>query len=243
MRLHKYMADCGVASRRKSEELIAQGRVSVNGETVKTMGYDVNDKDRVEVDGELIRPHAGFIYIALNKPEGVVTTMQDPQGRPTVADIVKVNGARVFPVGRLDADTEGLLLLTNDGDMAHFLMHPKHEVDKTYIALVSGRIEAPKLEQLSAGVIIDGSMTRPAQIKVYDQTGPLTMVRLTIHEGKNRQIRRMFVAVGCRVVKLKRESVGHIKLGELKVGHWRYLTDTEVSYLKKLNTDKPYTKN
>lgn len=235
MRLQKYMALCGVASRRASEEMIAAGRVCVNGHTVTKMGVQVDEeRDRVTVDGAPIRLEEEKHYLAYYKPVGEVTTVSDPEGRATVMDKFRDYPVRLYPVGRLDYDSEGLLLLTNDGDMMNSLLHPSHEVNKTYLARVSSRLEDESVRRLRQGVTLDGRLTSPAQVRVVRYETFDTVVLVTIHEGRYRQVRRMFEAVGHQVVSLKRVGFGPIQLGDLPRGQWRRLTDAEVRRLKEL---------
>ena len=235
MRLQKYMALCGVASRRASEEMIASGRVCVNGCTVTEMGVQVDEeRDQVTVDGEPIRLEGEKHYLAYYKPVGEVTTVSDPEGRATVMDKFRDYPVRLYPVGRLDYDSEGLLLLTNDGDMMNSLLHPSHEVNKTYLARVSSRLEDESVRRLRQGVTLDGRLTSPAQVRVVRYETFDTVVLVTIHEGRYRQVRRMFEAVGHQVVSLKRVGFGPIQLGDLPRGQWRRLTDAEVRRLKEL---------
>lgn len=235
MRLQKYLALSGVASRRASEKLIQEGRVSVNGQTVTEMGVQVEDDDCVAVDGQAVAIQAEKHYLAYYKPVGEVTTASDPEGRATVMDKFRDYPVRLYPVGRLDFDSEGLLLLTNDGDMMNNLLHPSHEVDKTYLVKVSNQPSEETLRRLRAGVQLDdGRMTSPARVRVVRQEAFDTVLLVTIHEGRNRQVRRMFDAVGHQVVMLKRVGFGPILLGDLPRGQWRRLTDAEVRRLKEL---------
>ena len=235
MRLQKYMALCGVASRRASEEMIAAGHVCVNGRTVTEMGVQVDEeRDRVTVDGAPIRLEEEKHYLAYYKPVGEVTTVSDPEGRATVMDKFRDYPVRLYPVGRLDYDSEGLLLLTNDGDMMNSLLHPSHEVNKTYLARVSSRLEDESVRRLRQGVTLDGRLTSPAQVRVVRYETFDTVVLVTIHEGRYRQVRRMFEAMGHQVVSLRRVGFGPIQLGDLPRGQWRRLTDAEVRRLKEL---------
>ena len=235
IRLQKYLADAGVASRRASEKLIAEGRVSVNGEIVREMGVQVDENyDQVYLDGEPVRNNAKKEYIMLNKPVGFITTVSDDKGRPTVMELVSDINARIYPVGRLDYDTEGLLLLTNDGDLTYRITHPKHDIEKTYVAEVTGDISMDTIIQLRRGVVIDGFKTSPAQVEVIGATQFGTKVQITIHEGKNRQVRKMFEAVGCIVKKLRRTHEAGLTIGHLPLGKWRKLSESEVNMLKKI---------
>jgi len=238
-RLQKYMASCGVASRRKCEEIIAEGRVKVNGVTVREAGLKIQPgKDRVTVDGKEIIPANKPVYIMLNKPVGYVSTVRDQFMRPTVLDLVKGVKGRIYPVGRLDYDSEGLILLTNDGNFAYGLTHPRHKVDKTYMVVVQGRPDRIEIDRIRSGVEIDGRMTSPADIRVESIQGNKTTFRVVIHEGRNRQVRRMFEAIGYTVVSLKRTGIGKLQLGTLAPGKWRLLEDREVKDLYKEIEDK-----
>lgn len=234
MRLNKYIASAGICSRRKADELIANGNVKVNGAVVKEMGYIVYEEDSVVVNGKPIEAVGRKVYVAVNKPLGYITSMDDDKDRLTVADLVSDIPERVFPVGRLDYNTTGLLIMTNDGDLTYTLTHPKHEVWKTYVATVAGVISNQRLAKLRKGVDIGGFITSPAQVKVLKQNPRSAVVEISIHEGKNRQIRKMFAAVGNRVQSLERVAIGEIKLGRLMTGHYRKLTQQEIEYLKSL---------
>lgn len=230
-RLQRYLARSGVASRRASERLIVDGRVWVNGTLVRELGTSVDaDHDRVEVDRRPVRPSVTHTYLALNKPVGVVSTASDPQGRPTVVDLVR-QPSRVYPVGRLDADSEGLLLLTDDGDLAMRLSHPRYGIEKEYRALVRGPVDATTLRRLSKGVMLDGRPTAPARFEIAERAAEETWLRVTIHEGRNRQIRRMVEAVGLDVARLVRVRIGPLRLGRLASGAWRSLSTAEVEAL------------
>lgn len=227
-RLQKVLARAGVASRRAAEEMIRQGRVSVNGRVVTEVGTKVRpDLDVVAVDGKPIAGRQHLVYLAMNKPAGYVSTAADTHGRPTVLDLVPV-GARVYPVGRLDLDTEGLLLLTNDGDFAYLVTHPKHALEKEYRALVRGRPGPEALEKLRRGVEIDGRKTAPATVEVVSSLPTATWLRIVLHEGRKRQVRRMCEAVGHPVLTLRRVRIGPIELGSLPPGAVRELTAAEV---------------
>jgi 23S rRNA pseudouridine2605 synthase len=238
-RLARYLAHAGVASRRHAEELIAAGRVQVNGETVMAQGRRiVPGRDRVTVDSRPVQTPGRHAYILLHKPTGYVTTTRDPQGRPTVLDLLpgEVRRRRVYPVGRLDIDTSGLLLLTNDGDFALRLTHPRYTMEKHYEALVKGYPPASALERLRQGVEIredNGQLhkTSPAAVRVLRQTGGESWLALTIHEGRKRQVRRMLAAIDHPVLELRRVGIGALALGELPEGKWRYLTEEEVRVL------------
>ena len=236
MRLQKYLALSGVASRRNAEKMIADGRVAVNGTVITEMGVQVDElHDKVTVDGNLCRLEEEKHYLAYNKPIGEVTTVTDPEGRATVMDKFRDYPVRLYPVGRLDYDSEGLILLTNDGDLMNNLLHPSHEVDKTYLARVSNQVSDESIRRLRAGVKLDdGRMTSPAKVRFLKQEAFATVLLVTIHEGRYRQVRRMFEAVGHEVVQLKRVGFGTIMLGDLPRGSWRKLSDLEVKKLKEL---------
>jgi len=231
-RLQKFMARCGVASRREAENIILSGRVAVNKKTVTELGTKVDeDNDKVFLDGERILPEKKLYYIMLNKPKGYVTTVKDEFDRKTVLELVADLDARLYPVGRLDYDSEGLLLLTNDGDFAYRLTHPTQHVPKKYHAVVEGVADLEHVLKIRKGVEIDGYITKPAKVEIADTRERTTQLNITISEGKNRQIRRMCEAVGLPVIKLTRVSVGGVSLGNLPKGKWRHLTDAEVKIL------------
>ena len=234
MRINKYIARCGEASRRAADELIQKGKVSVNGKVLKEPGYDVQEGDEVRLFGRVITPETKNVYYLLNKPIGYVTTTMDKEGRPTVLDLVQAEGIRLFPVGRLDYNTSGLLILTNDGDLSNRLMHPSKEFPKTYRVRAAGTVTLNDIRKLENGVDIGGFITSKAEAKLVRHDKNSTIVDLTIHEGKNRQVRRMFDAIGHQVVSLKRVRFGPLQLGDLQRGNWRYLTDEEVQKLKEL---------
>lgn len=234
-RLQKYIARCGVASRRKAEKLILNGDVKVNGLIVRELGSKINpEKDEITVYGKKIYEKDKHIYIKLYKPEGYVTTVKDQFDRRTVLDLINIK-ERIYPIGRLDYNTSGLLLLTDDGDIANKLLHPKYHIYKTYEADIKGNITQDSINKLKAGVLIDGCKTAPAKVKLLKQKENLntSSVQISIYEGKNRQVRKMFEAVGHNVIKLKRISFGDINLGELKSGQWKYLSDDEIKFLKR----------
>lgn len=231
-RLQKILSARGVASRRKAEELIAAGRVSVNRCTARLGDSADPELDEILLDGKPIPPQTEFVYILLHKPRGYVTTLSDEQGRKNAAQLVEDCGTRVYPVGRLDMDSEGLLLFTNDGEFANALMHPRHEVDKIYDTWVRG-FTPEGLEKLRQPVILDGYTIRKPQVIVVHIEGDQALLEITIHEGRNRQVRRMCELAGMRVTRLKRIAEGSLILGELPLGKWRYLTASEVEALKK----------
>ncbi|MBI2433626.1 MAG: rRNA pseudouridine synthase [Candidatus Hydrogenedentes bacterium] len=233
MRLQKYLAACGVASRRAAEKLIDAGRVAVNGETA-SIGQTIDpDADDVTVDGRSLRQDEK-IYIVLNKPANTVTTARDTHGRKTVLDLVEGAKARVFPVGRLDMDVEGVLLMMNDGELAHRLIHPSYQIDKTYIACVQGHVQPAALEKLAAGVKLEDGMTAPTRVEVLKNGRSSTLLRLTLHEGRKREVKRMCAAVGHPIRSLQRVSFGGIDVEGLRPGEWRYMTAVEVAHLREL---------
>jgi 23S rRNA pseudouridine2605 synthase len=234
MRLQKYLARAGVASRRGSEDLMTAGRVAVNGATVTELGAKVDPLvDVVTVDGREVFLSAGSVYLVLNKPAGFVTTMSDPQRRPTVAQLVPTDEyPGLFPVGRLDAQTTGLLLFTTDGELSHRLLHPRWKVPKTYHALVAGLLGPDDLEALQRGVSLDDGVTAPAEVRELKRDSGVCLVEITITEGRKRQVRRMFSALGHPVVELDRVSFGPVVGGGLSRGDWRHLTASEVVQLK-----------
>ncbi|GIO30829.1 MULTISPECIES: pseudouridine synthase [Paenibacillus] len=235
-RLQKILAQAGIASRRKCEELILAGKVEVNGETVSVLGTKADpEQDIITVEGKPIRNETK-IYVMLNKPKGVITSAKDPAGRKIVTDYVKGIKERIYPVGRLDYDTEGLLLLTNDGEFANMLTHPKHHVPKTYLATVEGIPHGSDLDKLRAGIQLEDGMTSPAEVeyKDIDVDKNEAVITITIHEGRNRQVRRMFDAISHKVIRLKRVSFGDLQLQNLKRGLYRHLTKNEVEALKNM---------
>ncbi len=231
IRLQKYMADCGVASRRKCEEIILQGKVKVNGIKVTELGTKVTEEDEVSVNGEIIKIVFKKIYIAMNKPVGFITSVSDEFDRPTVINLVEDEiHTRVYPVGRLDFDTEGLLIMTNDGDLTYKLTHPKHTVYKTYVATLNDVPHPKDIEKLKKGVVVDGRKTQPPKVNWLRDN----IVEISISEGRNRQVRKMFEAIGYEVVNLKRIAVGNLTLGNIPLGRWRHLSSAEINYLKSL---------
>ena len=235
MRLNKYIAECGAASRRGADKLISDGLVKVNNKVVTELGTIVNeDNDTVTVNGKKLVLRNRDVYIILNKPKGCITAVKDDKGRKTVMDYVESKDKRLFPVGRLDYDSEGLVLLTNDGDTAYKFTHPSSEIPKTYIAKVEGEIPEKELDKLRDGIPLDGAITHRAKIKVLGVEDHISRIEITIFEGKNRQIRRMFEYIGYNVIFLKRTAIGDIRLGGLGRGLTRYLTPKEIQFLKKL---------
>ena len=234
MRLQKYLASCGVASRRTAEKLIAEGHVTVDGQRITEMGVQVEDGQVICVDGKRVRPDVEKHYIIYHKPAGEVTTVSDPEGRATVLDRFRDYPVRLYPVGRLDYDSEGLLLLTNDGDLTERMLHPSMEVDKTYLARVSNQVTPEEARQLERGVMVDGRKTARAKVHILSVQNLFTDMIITIHEGRNRQVRKMVEQIGHQVVMLRRIRFGPLKLGELPRGMWRPLTQEELDALKKL---------
>lgn len=236
IRLQKYLADCGIASRRKCEQYILNGKVKVNKQIVNTLGtkIDVN-KDKVEYNDKIVQNKSENIYILLNKPIGYVTTVEDQFNRDTVLDLVKTN-KRLVPVGRLDMYTSGALILTNDGDFVYKVTHPKHEIEKTYNATVKGKIDENEVQKLRSGVEIDGYITRPAKVRILkiDEEKDISRLQISIHEGKNRQVRKMCEAIGKSVIALHRSRIGNIDVKDVQLGKWRYLEKQEVEELIKV---------
>jgi len=234
MRLQKYLALSGVASRRSAEKMIADGRVTVDGEAITEMGVQVEIGQDIRVDGKLVTPEPEKKYIMYHKPAGEVTTASDPEGRATVLDKFRDYPVRLYPVGRLDYDSEGLLLLTNDGDLTERMLHPSMEVEKTYLARVSNELTPAEARRLETGVMVDGRKTAHAKVKILSFKGLYTDVLVTIHEGRNRQVRKMVEQVGHQVVMLRRIRFGPLKLGDLPRGMWRELTEEELRELSRL---------
>ena len=235
-RLQKLISSAGLASRRAAEELIKQGRVKVNGETA-SLGMSADPElDDIRVNGKRLRISGNRVYIMLNKPRGYVTTLSDEKGRKTVAELVKGAGRRLYPVGRLDLNSEGLLIMTDDGEAANALMHPSHEVGKTYRVTVSGREPEAAVRELEALREVEGEPIRPAQVSFAGETGEgKYMLDVTIHEGRNRQVRKMCAAAGLEVRRLVRIAEGELSLGGLQTGKWRHLTSEELDWLLKLS--------
>lgn len=231
-RLQKVMAELGVASRRKCEELILQGKVTVNGQITTELGTKVDKQNAIIlVEGIKITNKIKKVYLLLNKPIGYITSAKDQFDRPTVIDLISEINVRLYPVGRLDFDTEGLLILTNDGDLTFKITHPSHNVTKTYTALVDGRVQEEAIELFEKGVVIEDYKTAPAKLEILKYINNDTLINITIHEGKNRQIRKMCDAIGHSILRLKRISIGDLKLGDLSTGHYRHLNKEEIEYL------------
>lgn len=234
-RLQKFLANAGIASRRKCEELILDGKIEVNGIIVTELGTKVSEKDIVKYNGKIVKPEEEKVYILLNKPIGYVTTAKDQFNRDTVLDLVKIN-KRIVPVGRLDMYTSGALILTNDGEFVNMLTHPRNEVNKTYNVTLKGFVENEDIQKLQNGVEIDdGYITKPAKVKILkiDKEKNISRVQITIHEGRNRQVRKMCEAINKKVLALHRSSIENIDLKNLKIGEWRYLTNKEIDNLHK----------
>ncbi len=239
MRLNKFLAQSGVASRRKCDELILEGKVKINGKVVKELGVDVNTQnDSVYFDGRRVKPVATNVYFKLHKPKGYVTTASDDKDRKTVLSLMRNVQYRIFPIGRLDYDTEGLLLLTNDGELTNILTHPKNSVAKTYVANIEGVVTDEEIKQLSSGVDIGGYVTKPCSVILLDRDDKSTKLEISITEGKNRQVKKMIEAVGKNVAFLKRVSIGEIRLGGLARGEYKELNKKEMQYINKLKNSK-----
>jgi pseudouridine synthase len=235
IRLNKYLSRAGLASRREADRIIAAGRVKVNGVYVDDLGHKVDEeRDEVEVDGAGVKASEGHLYLMLHKPRGYLVTMNDPFLRATIVDILPQLKERIFPVGRLDKDSEGLLLLTNDGSLANRLIHPRWEVEKEYIVVVEGRPTKAEISRLEEGVLLDGRKTSPARILIVSSGPRWSTLRFIIREGRKREIRRMTEIIGHRVLKLKRVKFAGLELTGLKSGHWRHLNRSEITRLKRL---------
>ena len=233
MRLNRFLARAGVASRRAADRLIASGSVCVNGNALTDLGTQIDpETDSVVVDGRPVALPEALTYVVLNKPAGYVVTLSDPQGRPTVVDLIGGVGARLVPVGRLDAQTEGLLVLTDDGDLAHRVTHPSFELDKVYEVVARGVLSEADRVRLEAGIELDGRMTAPAAVRILSCSRGTTVAEITIHEGRKRQVRRMFEAVGHPVRGLRRTRVGPLALGDLRSGRWRLMSADELRELR-----------
>ncbi len=234
-RLNKYLAQSGIASRRGADQIIVDGRVKVNGKVVSELGAKVNIyNDTIMVDDIVCKQNKKCVVIMFNKPKGCVTTTSDEKGRKTIFDYIDITSPRLFPIGRLDYDSEGLLLLTNDGDLANRISHPSFEITKTYLVKVKGEMPEHKLAQLRKGVMVDGSLTKRSKVKLLEYKDGISRLEVTISEGRNRQVRKMFEAVEREVIFLKRVAVGDLRLGGLSRGGYRYLNEFELEYLKTL---------
>ena len=240
VRLQKYLANCGIASRRKAEELITSGKISVNGKVITELGTKINpSKDKVVYNGKEVKVEEEHVYILLNKPIGYVTTAKDQFGRDSVMDLVKVK-ERVVPVGRLDMYTSGALILTNDGDFVYQVTHPKHEIEKTYTVTIKGIVTDKEVERLRKGIRIDDYITKEAKVKILktDEEKSQSRLEITIHEGKNRQVRKMCEAIGHKVLALHRSKIAGIGVKDLSLGKWRYLSKEEVNKILNQNVEK-----
>lgn len=232
MRLHKYLAICGVASRRQSEELIKSGKIKVNDKIVTQMGCEIDvDKDEVKFNDTIIIKEEK-IYILLNKPEGYISTVNDQFNRKSILDLLDEVKCRIYPVGRLDYNSCGLLLLTNDGDLAYKLTHPKNHVEKTYIVKIIGRISEINKEKFESGLVIDGYLTKPTKLKIIDSNDDFSIIKITLYEGRNRQIRKMLQQLGYEVASLERIKIGSLEDKNLKKGEYRFLTEKEIELLR-----------
>ncbi len=234
MRLNKFLSSCGIASRRKCEEIILAGRVSVNGKVVSNLSTVVNEKsDKVEVDGNAVKLPSQFFYLKMNKPKGYACTASDERGRKTIFDLVENKDVRLFNVGRLDYDTEGLILLTNDGEFANIVTHPKYHFEKEYIVTAEGEVKEGDLAVLRKGVVIDGERMPTARVKLLGYDGKWSKVSVVIDEGQNHQVRRMFEAIGKDIKLLKRVRIGEVHLGGLYRGRTKPMTEKEIAFFKK----------
>ncbi len=232
IRLQKFLADAGLASRRKCEELISQGRIEVDGRVVTTPGTKISGSEKIKADGKEIKLTKKKIYILLNKPVGYISTAKDQFSRKTVIDLIEPVKERVYPVGRLDYDTSGLIILTNDGDFANKMMHPRHQTEKVYQAEIIGRLNERDLNSVRSGMQIEDFTTAPSKIRIIDDSSTNSIVEITIHEGKNRQVRKMFASLGHPVLHLKRVAIGSVRIDGLGEGKWRYLSKKELAQLK-----------
>ena len=234
MRINKYIAQCGIASRRKAEDIIKLGKIKVNGKVTTDLSTDIRDTDIVSIDNKTIKVVSNYVYYKLNKPKGYITSTSDDKDRKTVINLMRGVHYRVFPIGRLDYDTEGLLLLTNDGDIANILTKPNSEVKKTYVVHIEGFINKDDIKKLSSGVDIGDYITRPCSVELIETNETQSKLRVAITEGKNRQIRKMFSSIGKEVTFLRRIQIGDIKLGGLSRGEYAPLNQKEIRYLKSL---------
>lgn len=234
-RLNKYLAESGIASRRGADTIIQDGRVKVNGKIVSELGSKINVfNDTVMVDDVIVKAVTRDVVVMFNKPKGCITSANDEKGRKTIFDYIKIDTPRLFPIGRLDYDSEGLLLLTNNGELANKITHPSSEIPKTYLVKVQGEMPEHKLAQLRKGVMVDGSLTKRSKVKLLEYKDGISRLEVTITEGRNRQVRKMFEAVEREVIFLKRIAIGELRLGGMSRGGYRYLNDLEINYLKNL---------
>lgn len=233
MRINKYLASCGVASRRKVEDYVISGKVKVNGMVVTNLATDIKEDDVVQLNDKVVALQQKYEYYILNKPKGYVSTVSDDRGRKTVLDLIKTT-ARIFPVGRLDYDSEGLLILTNDGELTNKLTHPKHNISKTYLVSINSNISKYEIETLKKGVVIDGYKLHKCKIEILEEEKNKTKMQITIFEGRNREIRKMFEFIDKKVIYLKRIKIENLYIGSLKRGEYRQLSQNEIDYLKSL---------
>ncbi len=237
-RIQKILAKAGIASRREAEKIVIEGRVSVNGKIVETVGFKADpSRDHIKVDGKRLTPFEPKVILLLNKPRGYLSTVKDPKGRPTIMDLLRNVKWRIYPVGRLDFDAEGLLLLTNDGGLAHFLSHPRFAIPKTYLVKVAGVPEEKKLIRLRRGVMLEDGEARAVSCGLIREREKNSWVRVVVTEGRNRLVKRMFSAIGHTVLKLKRIEYGPVQLGDLPFGQFRYLTPEEMEKLRKISSE------
>lgn len=234
MRLNKFIADCGISSRRKADDLIRSGKIKVNGEKITEMGYQLHANDVVKYDNKTIKLPNQFVYYKLHKPKGYVTTVSDEKSRKTVIDLMRGIKKRIYPVGRLDYDTEGLLLLTNDGDLTNKIMHPTNKIEKTYIAVIDSNITNAELERIKQGIDIGGYTTAKCNAIILEQDKNTARIEIAITEGKNRQVKKMFEAIGKNITFLKRTKIGEISLGGLSRGEYKELTQKEMDYIQQI---------
>lgn len=233
IRLNKFLSESGVASRREADRVIEKGRVTVNGQVVQVLGLTIDDEgDEVRVDGRRVKKEAKKVYLMLNKPPGYLVSLKDPFGRATIKDLLPSFETRIFPVGRLDYESQGLLLMTNDGNLAYRLTHPRYKIKKVYLLKIKGQPDSVNLTKLEKGVFLDGKRTAPAKIVLQRVSSQRAFLRIEVYEGRKREIRRMFESIGHRVLELRRIKLGGLSLGKLKNGQWRYLTPKEVERLK-----------
>ena len=233
IRLNKFLSQAGIASRREADRLIAEGKVKVNNRVVQELGYKIDDqKDSIEIDGRKVKKEQVFIYLMLNKPKGYLVTLKDAFKRPTIMNLLPNLKKRVFPVGRLDYESEGLLILTNDGELAYRLTHPRYKIKRTYLVKVMGKPDSAELSKLKKGVFLDGKKTAPAKVNLLESNPRKSLLRIEIHEGRKREIRRMFECIDHRVLKLVRVSFAGLRIGKLKSGTWRFLKQQEIKKLK-----------
>ncbi len=236
IRINKYIANSGITSRRKADELILNGNVKVNGITIREVGIKVQPDDKVSVNGKLIEEKKEFSYYILNKPRGYITSLKDEQDRPTITDLTMDTGKRLLPVGRLDLESEGLLIMTDDNELINQLTNPKFHIEKTYLVTVNGNVKNKELDELRNGIRLKGVKLRKAKIEILEAIKGTTQLKVVISEGKNRQIRKMFKHIGKNVIQLKRIQQGELILGKLKEGHLRKLRPSEINYLKSLSS-------